>query len=135
MAKVRSLDDFSIIHLLPRLQIIQQLIELTKLSLFDLMDKTGLTSGNLHSHCKVLINSGYIVKIRNIEANTFRVGYEITQDGISNYNKYVEELTRFLNIKPGGMDISDPNFKYALPPSRFAENLDPEGNQFRFAKF
>ena len=107
MVKRRNLEDFAIIHLLPRLQIIQQLVESTNLSLTELIVKTGLTSGNLHSHCKVLINSGYIVKIRNIDSDTFRVSYTITSEGISSYHKYVIELISFLNIKTEENSYSD----------------------------
>ena len=91
---VRSLDN--IIHSIPRLEIILLLTQNGRLTYTELREYTGLTPGNLGRHCNKLVEVGYIFKDKEIVDDKFLTVYEMTPEGLNQFNRYSQILSPIL---------------------------------------
>ena len=95
MNQILSIDR--VIHEPARLLILKYLMILEYCDFVFLMKSTGLTKGNLSSHIRKLEESGYVVVEKAIINRKSNTVFKITPKGLSEFNKYKEEVQNFLN--------------------------------------
>lgn len=82
-----------------RLAIISMLISLEKADFRFLKEKTEATSGNLSVQLQKLNDAGYIEITKSFKNNYPLTTCKITQGGIKAFEKYVDAIQSYINVK------------------------------------
>jgi predicted transcriptional regulator len=85
-----------ILHSQLRLAVMSLLIGVKEAEFTYLKEKTGATAGNLSVQIQKLKDAGYIEVVKQFKDNYPQTICRITQQGISAFEKYVENLKSYL---------------------------------------
>lgn len=89
-----------VLHSQLRLAVVSILISVKEADFNFLKDKTNATSGNLSVQLTKLKDAGYIEINKKFHNNYPQTTCEITPEGISAFEKYVEALKSYMNLRP-----------------------------------
>lgn len=97
--KFKELDP--ILHSQLRLAVMSLLISVKEAEFTFLKEKTGATSGNLSVQISKLKDAGYINVIKQFHNNYPQTICQVTPEGITAFEKYVEALKSYMHPGKG----------------------------------
>jgi DNA-binding transcriptional ArsR family regulator len=96
MNEFNELDP--ILHSQLRLAVVSLLVSVKEAEFTFLKEKTGATAGNLSVQLQKLKEAGYIEIIKQFKDNYPQTLCKITKPGIHAFEKYVQDLKKYLNM-------------------------------------
>lgn len=97
-----SPPELRVIHEPVRLRILGLLYRQTDLGFATLRDALGLTAGNLASHANRLVEAGLVTQRDALTRDGFEKRYQITPQGLADFERYLHALDAFLAAARGG---------------------------------
>ena len=88
-----------ILHSQLRLAVVSILISVKEAEFTYLKDKTNATAGNLSVQINKLKDAGYIEVQKKFKDNYPQTICRITQEGVKAFEKYVQDLQAYLEVK------------------------------------
>ena len=89
----------TLIHSPLRLAIMSLLVSVEEAEFNVLKEKTEATSGNLSIQIRKLVDAGYVHMEKSYRNNFPLTTYSITDKGISAFEKYVDSIRKYIDIK------------------------------------
>lgn len=93
-----------LLHSQLRLAVVSILVGVESAEFKYIQDKTEATQGNLSVQLKKLAAAGYIEIEKSFKNNYPNTRVRLTKKGHAAFEKYVEEISTYLNAGKGGAD-------------------------------
>lgn len=97
--RVEAIDK--LVHEPSRLLLLAYLYVVDEADFVFLMDRTGLTAGNVSSHMKRLIGAGYVEMEKAFVDNRPQTTYSLSADGRRAFDAYRQNIEGLLRQLPG----------------------------------
>jgi len=91
-----------LIHERVRLGIVSALAVNGSLSFTELKEILHATDGNLSTHARRLEEAGYLVCSKEVEGGTARTEYQLTGQGIAEFESYLEHMEALIRAARSG---------------------------------
>ena len=91
-----------LIHEPARLLLMAQLYVVEEADFVFILDRTGLTAGNISSHMKKLVSAGYVRVEKAFVRNRPQTSYRLSKKGRGAFDSYRETIGQILTELPGG---------------------------------
>ena len=92
-----------LIHEPARLLLMAHLYVVDEADFVFLLDRTGLTAGNISSHMKKLVGAGYVEVEKAFVRNRPQTSYRLSPEGREAFDRYRGNLGGILERLPGGL--------------------------------
>lgn len=95
-----SFDDLNpLLHSQLRLAIMSLLISVEKADYKFIKEKTEASSGNISVQISKLEDAGYVEVNKTFKNKRPNTSYKITQKGVKDFEKYVNNIQQYLDIR------------------------------------